>query len=295
MISNVLYTFSSPITILPDSPGVTFDLLCSDSNRPGLPARITGNMNFGYSSIYYLYISIQFTGTIASDLGSGLTSGEFYPFSVDSLSAIPKSATMTLTTGAFPILTISGITSVLSTSLLTAYFPIGSLPVGSIKGTVSLYYIKKDRNDIQYIIFSSASTRIVSSNVANWQKANPTLSTFHIGTPLTKSSAGGYSLTLRPATTAGSTLGYVGLILPTGFTISSGTITDGVNSLSNPLFFTSSDINFAFPGLFAQETSSLSLSTSADTVLSFLGITTVGYFNSASPQVNLYPFQAKSS
>ena len=278
MISNVLYTFSSPITILPDSPGVTFDLLCSDSNRPGLPARITGNMNFGYSSIYYLYISIQFTGTIASDLGSGLTSGEFYPFSVDSLSAIPKSATMTL-----------------STSLLTAYFPIGSLPVGSIKGTVSLYYIKKDRNDIQYIIFSSASTRIVSSNVANWQKANPTLSPFPIGTPLTQSSAGGYSLTLRPATTAGSTLGYVGLILPTGFTISSGTITDGVNSLSNPLFFTSSDINFAFPGLFAQETSSLSLSTSADTVLSFLGITTVGYFNSASPQVNLYPFQAKSS
>ena len=290
-ISNILYTFSSPLTILSDSPAVTFNLLCTNSGKAGLPAMITGSMNFAYSSLYYLSIDIQFSGGIAQDLGSGLITGENYPFDTDSTSAIPNSATMTLTVSSTPILTISGLTSLLTTSSIRAYFPIGSLAVGSYTTTISLYYLAKDRSDVHYEIFRTSSIVTAAANVANWQTATSTLTTKSIGASITGSAAGGLDIKLKSAIAAPGTLGYVGLILPSGFQVNNPIITDGVNNMANPLKFSSNNIFFAFPGILAQETASLSLSNSVNKVIQFLGISTAGYVNFASPTVTLTPYE----
>lgn len=291
-ISSILYIFSAPFTILPDSPSVTFDLLCTDSGKAGLPGRISGSMNFDYSSIYSLYIDITFTGSIAVDLGSGLDSGEKYPFDIDSTSSIPASAVMIITVGTSPILTISGLSSILQTSLITAYFPIGALSASSYTVVVSLYYVRKDRNDVHFQAFSTSSTRTAVANTANWQTATTTVSTTSVFTPITSSSAGGLDLTLRSASTALNTLGYFGVILPKGFTVKDGSISDSTNLLSSPLTFTSENIRFAFPGILASETASVSLSTSSSKTLHVFGVTTTSFYNSVSPSVSITPYEA---
>lgn len=292
-VSNIVYTYSSPMTIIADTPSLSFELLCTDSGKAGLPARIIGSMNFDYTSLYYLYIDIELSGSLSTDLGSGLSNGEEYPFDLDSGSSIPQSATMILTTGTSPILTISsGLVSVLSSNTLSAYFPLGSLSAGSYSAIVSLYYLKKDRSDIHYEIFSVSSTRTTAANTANWQTSTSTSTTMMVGTSIETTYPNGYDLTLRSASTATDTVGYVGLVLPPGFTISDAQITDGSNSMTSLLSFSSTNINFAFPGLFAQETASLSLTKSSDTIIYILGITTAGYYSSSSPQVTIRPYEA---
>ena len=295
LISDVYYTYSAPFTILPDSPSMSFDLLCTDSGRAGLPARITGNMNFDYTSLYYLYIDIVFSAGFASDLGSGLSDGEDYPFDTDSVSSIPKSSKMTLKHGSGPTLTISGLSSILQTNVLRAFFPIGSLTAGTYSVTISLYSLKKDRTDVHFEVFSKTISRTVSSNTKNWQTATSTTTTSQINTNLDTSSESGYDLTLKSTSSASNTIGYIGIILPKGFTVSDPSVTDGSSSLSNPLSFSSPNNKFAFPGILAQETSSLSLSTSSSKTLHFLGIKTVGYYTSSSPTSTITPYEGLNS
>lgn len=291
VVSVVAYTSSAPFTILPDSPSITFELLCTDSNRAGLPARITGNMNFDYSTLYYLYIDIEFSAGFASDLGSGLDDGEEYPFDIDITSAIPKSSIMTLKHGSGPTLTLSGLSSVLQTSVLRAFFPIGSLSAGTYSVTVSLYSLKKDRSDIHFEVFSKTISRTVSSNTKDWQSASSSITSSQIDSYLDSSSENGYDITLQSASSASNSIGYIGVILPKGFSVSNPSVTDGTYTLSNPLSFSSRNNQFAFPGILAQETTSLSLSTSTSTTLHFLGIKTVNYYTSSSPSVTLRPYE----
>ena len=295
VVSNAYYVYSAPFTILPHDPLMSFDVLCTDSGKAGLPARITGSMNFDYSSLYYLYIDIAFDSNFLADLGSGLADGEDYPFALDSTSSLPVSSKMKINQGSTATLTISGITSVLKTSVIRAFFPIGSLTAGTYSVKISLYSMKKDRTDVHFEVFSKTVSRTIASNTKNWQTASTTASTAQVAQFIASSSEKGLDLTLQSASTASDTVGLLGLVLPKGFQVKLPSVTDGTEDLVNVLGFTSSNIDFAFPGILASETSSLSLSKSTSKTLHFIGIRAAVYFSYSSPSVTIQPYEAKST
>ena len=290
-ISNTIYVYAKAITFIPSSPVLSFTVMCSDSGISGIPGEVSFTPSFGYSvldgSTMYIDINILQDASnsvpLANDFNSGLITGELYP----SYSNIPGVLYGNFLTD--PSLYWTNFSSIASGSNIFIKFPMGLLSNLNIySASISVYYTNTSRTDIKNVIFSSTSTSFTSnSNTANW---NTQTITSTVTNP-TNYSIPSLAMTLNPAASYSTTpSGFIGLLLPTGFQVSSYANISQASHLSGVFSFTSNNIYYKTPGIFG----SLGASPSTTTSFTFGGLITTPYFNPSSSSVTIKPLHASA-
>lgn len=287
-ISSILYVYSRALTFIPDDPTLTFTLMCIDSGTAGIPASISFTPNFSYSSSNSLYIAIAISGTMSTDFDSGLSSGEAYPF----YSATGSTGSMYCNFLSGKKLIWTDFTSITSGTEISLTFPMGSLTdLANYYVSISLYYINTSMNTVQNVLISATSATVAAAvKVNNWHVQTITSSTSYT----TSNAVSTLTMSLTPATgVATATSGYIGVFLPTGYSISSAAIT-GISNLAGVFSFTSSNMYYKTPGIFGELDGTNTLN-SAGTSFTFTGAVTSTYFNPSSSSSSIKPIQARSS
>ena len=287
-ISSILYVYSRAVSFIPDTPTVSFNLLCKDSGTAGIPATVSFSPNFSYSvqsGVSSLYISITISGTMSNNFDSGLSTGQAYPFSSGSTGSLYCSFATS------PTLIWTGFTSVTSGTSISITFPMGSLTdLANYSASLVLYYINPSMSGINNVIISSTSATVAAAvNVANW--ATQTITT---GTSYSTSlSISALTMSLAPATGTSATSGTIGVLLPTGYSVAAPSFT-GTTAMTGVYAFTSTNMYYKTPGIFASLSASNALGSSA-TSFTLGGVVTASYFNPSSPSSGLTPIQASST
>jgi hypothetical protein len=285
----ITFKYAKGLTFIPDSPTLTFEVTCLDSSIPGLPAKISFTSAFDFTlssgfdsdvkSDYKLYLDITFTGELDDYFDSGLSDGEDYPFYSSEDGKLTVNETL---------LTWSGFTSVSSSSAFSVTFPFGKMTdLYFYTASILLYFIDPDRADVKYEILKSTSDDF-QSLVSTGSWTTQTLS----GTTTFKTSESISSLSFTLKEPSSSTSGTLGFLLPQGFTISSGKISD-TSAEMQTYSFSSSNMYFKTPGMFT--TLSGSYSISSDTDFTLTGITTSTFFNPSSSQLEVKPIYSSSN
>lgn len=260
------YVYSTPLTIISTEftlPSVEF--LCQYSYIPGMPVIVSYTPSATFSTtLGNLYISIEFSTGYTSSLGSGLDNGDSYPVVTD-LEGV------TFALGDKKII-MSGLTSLeISASLFTTI--LGAATVTSPIGRIRAYFLM---NSVEYEVMKSSFILDGSGTAPSFFTAASVASTYVNSIQTDPFIIEEFVLKATLKVSSTYTTGYIGIIFPTGFTISSPTVflTSSTSTTATvPYFFSSPSNTFAFPGIFFALSAAISISTSSSEV-SITGVTT---------------------
>lgn len=271
---NITYFYAKSLSFIPASPDLSFEILCTDTLIAGLPATVSFTPPFAFElsssfdsdikSTYDFYIDITISGGISDDFDSGLDIGNSFPFS--------SSISGSLTLSGSGILKYSGFPSISDSTEISIVFPFGKMiNLYKYSAKVVVYYLDPSRTDVKYELIKTESDEVTAaSNTADWTTQNIVgTSTFE-----TSKNTGSLVFTLNDAESSGT----IGFIFPQGYTISDGSVAQA--SEMGSFYFSSSDIYYKTPGIFAALDGSNTIS--GDTAFTVEGITTSTFFNPSS-------------
>lgn len=246
------YVYSAPFTIISNSLGAVSTLLCTDQSFAGIPLTVSFTPSFSFTTKASLYVSVEITSGYASDLGSGLSVGSSYP-------AYTSIIGVSFALGSSSVI-MSGL-SQLSTTSYQFTFPVGSLS-GTLSGNVRAYYVV---SSVQYEVMRS-SISATGTSISSQFTSSSTIATYYNGIATTPAVQSTFDLQVTPLVASGSySTGYLGVILPTGYNISSPSVSLTSNSgiKATILYsFTLAPPSFNFPSVYFQLSNSFSLSSS---------------------------------
>ena len=254
------YVYAGPLTISSiEFSSMTAQVLCS-STFAGLPFSVELTPSFTYSSSSALYISVEFVG-YGSDLGSGLDIGDQYPVDSDL-----TSVTFTLQESS---IRMQGLKSISSATTYSFAFPLGIADSGNKPATVKIFYIS---SNIEHVIMSETVPNTLTDLGTKYFTSASAVSVISSAT-VSPEVLSEFSLKFRLTYSTESTTGYLGIILPPGFTFSSPSITqfsDSTKVATITYFFSSSDL--AFPSVYFSLNSDFKIPTSSSTFYLLSGI-----------------------
>ena len=253
-VSSVEYVYSVPFTILSSTINGVGTLLCTDTSFAGIPLTVSFTPSLAFQTTKgVLYVEIQFSNGYASDLGSGLNTGDSYP-----VNTTLKGISFNL---GLSSVVLSGLTS-LNTSLYSFVMPVGAM-TGSLSGNIRAYYTSLN---VQYEVMKSAilTTGTITSSFFTGSSTAASFVDGAASNPLALSS---FELRIQPFLSSGSSnSGTFGVVLPAGFNISSASVylTSSPTVTAQVLYtFLSPTFAFAFPSIYFSLSSSVSLSTTS--------------------------------
>lgn len=257
-IDDIVYKASQILTILPTDLGATANLLCTDQGVLGVPLTISfvPPLSYALDSGTKLIVEVLFDNNYSNDLDSGITGA--YP----GYTSLDK-VTFELVSGTVAKVQMLGLGSVTSGSTYTFTFPIGQM-VSDLNIDVKLYFVMGDRTDIEYLIMKTTITKTGTVTAPSWASVISTTQSVTAVAPDYPLISTMFSMQLSPFTPLGTyTSGYIGLIIPFGFTVTKATVTlTSDTGLISPVLysFTSSNANFKFPSVYFELTGSITVS-----------------------------------
>ncbi|OMJ93406.1 hypothetical protein SteCoe_3649 [Stentor coeruleus] len=257
-IGDIIYKASQILTILPTDLGATASLLCTSQGILGVPLTITFTPPLSYSldSGTKLIVEVLFDNNYSNDLDSGITGS--YP----GYTSLDK-VTFELVSGSVAKVQMLGLGSVSSTSTYVFTFPIGQM-ISNLNIDVKLYFVMGDRVDIEYLIMMTTIGKTGTAIASSWASVISTTQSVTAVAPDYPLISTMFSMQISPFTLLGTyTSGYIGVILPFGFSVTKATVTltSDTGLISTVLYsFTSSNPNFKFPSIYFELTGSITVS-----------------------------------
>lgn len=250
--SNVEYVFAGPITIFgKEFTSATGALLCS-SSVAGVPFEVSLEPSYDFSYKAGVYIAVEFTG-YSEDLGSGLEFGDAYPVDT-SLTGV----TFTLRKN---MIRIDGLTSIDSTKSYAFSFPIGAGSTSSYSATAKVFYLV---SDVEYVIMSSDLNYDLNA-LGSKHFSDINAETYLDSSQITPKVLSEFSLKFQLTYTTTYSTGYIGVILPTGFTFNSPSVSlYSSSSITATILYYYSSSDFGLSSIYFALDSNFEINSNSD-------------------------------
>ena len=236
-VSDTEYVYAGPITVIAkEFTSASGVLLCS-SSVAGVPFAVSLKTSYGFTLTTGLYIAVEFTG-YDEDLSSGLSNGDTYP--VDT----------SLTTVTFVLqsnsVRMNGLTTISASNTFDFTFPIGAGSTDSTdsySATAKVFYLVSGvehvimANDLDYDL-NTLGTKHFSEITAE---------TYQDSSQITPKVNSEFSLKFKVKYSSTYSSGYLGVILPPGFTFNSPSVSLFSSSSTEATilyYYSSGDFNY---------------------------------------------------